>query len=84
MNFFKKTSLLVSVLLANQLVCSQEAISVSGVVHHPFESQTLSNPKLTTVNLTAVPYPNLTKDFIILKVSKKNKSLKTFEINKHQ
>jgi hypothetical protein len=84
MNFLKKTPLLASVLLATQLVCSQEAISVSGVVQHPFEFQTLSNPGLTTVNLTAVPYPNPTKDFIILKVSQKNKSLKTFKINKHQ
>jgi hypothetical protein len=80
MNFLKKTSLLASVLLVTQLVCPQEALSVAGFVQHPFESQTLSNPKLTTVNLTAVPYPNLTKDFIILKVSKQNKTLNTFEI----
>jgi hypothetical protein len=115
MNFLKKTPLLASVFLATQLVCSQEAISVSGDkatpsggsandtvgqvfytthtgttvavsqdVQHSFEFQTLSNPELTTVNLTAVTYPNPTKDFIILKVSQKNKSLKTFKINKHQ
>jgi hypothetical protein len=33
-----------------------------------FEFQTLSNPELTTVNLTAVRYPNLTKDSIILRI----------------
>jgi hypothetical protein len=100
MNLLKKTSLLLSVLLATQLLCSQEAITVSGGaaagsggsvsysvgqvfyttytttavsvsqgVQHPFEFQTLSNPELTTVNLTAVTYPNPTKDFIILKIS---------------
>jgi hypothetical protein len=115
MNFLKKTPLLASVFLATQLVCSQEAISVSADkatpsggsandtfgqvfytthtgttsaisqdVQHPFEFQTLSNPALITVNLTAVPHPNPTKDFIILKVSQKNKTLKTFKINKHQ
>jgi hypothetical protein len=100
MNLLKKTFLFVIVLLATQLVCSQEAIPVSGGeatgsggsgsytvgqvfytthtgtkgslsqgVQHPFEFQTLSNPELTTVNLTAVPYPNPTKDFIILKIT---------------
>jgi hypothetical protein len=43
--------------------------SVSQGVQHPFEFQTLSNPALTTVNLTAVTYPNPTKDFIILKIT---------------
>jgi hypothetical protein len=33
-----------------------------------FEFQTLSNPELTTVNLTAVRYPNLTKDFIVFRI----------------
>ena len=100
MNLLKKTFLFVIVLLATQLVCSQEAIPVSGGeatgsggsgsytvgqvfytthtgitgslsqgVQHPFEFQTLSNPELTTVNLTAVTYPNPTKDFIILKIT---------------
>jgi hypothetical protein len=100
MNLLKKTSLLLNVLLATQLLCSQEAISVSagevagsggsgsytvgqvfyttntaatgGVsqgVQHPFEFQTLSNPALTTVKVTAVTYPNPTKDFIILKIT---------------
>jgi len=100
MNLLKKTSLLLSVLLATQLLCSQEAITVSageaagsggsvsytvgqvfyttntaatgGVsqgVQHPFEFQTLSNPELTTVKVTAVTYPNPTKDFIILKIT---------------
>jgi hypothetical protein len=43
--------------------------SVSQGVQQPFEIQTLSNPALTTVNLTAVTYPNPTKDFIILKIT---------------
>jgi hypothetical protein len=42
---------------------------VSQGVQHPFEFQTLSNPALTTVKLTAVTYPNPTKDFIILKIT---------------
>jgi hypothetical protein len=100
MNLLKKISLLASVLLVTQLVCSQESIPVSGGaalgsggsavytvgqvfytthtttagsvsqgVQHPFEFQTLSNPALTTVKLTAVTYPNPTKDFIILKIT---------------
>jgi hypothetical protein len=100
MNFLKKTFLFVIVLLATQLVCSQEAIPVSGGeatgsggsgsytvgqvfytthtgitgslsqgVQHPFEFQTLSNAALTAVNLTAVTYPNPTKDFITLKIT---------------
>jgi hypothetical protein len=66
---------------------SDTTVAISQGVQHPFEFQTLSNPALITVNLTAVPHPNPTKDFIILKVSKKNKTLKTlktFKINKHQ
>jgi len=43
--------------------------SVSQGVQQPFELQTLSNPALTTVKLTAVTYPNPTKDFIILKIT---------------
>jgi hypothetical protein len=100
MNLLKRTSLLVCVLLATQLVCSQEAIpvsageasgpggsgsytvgqvfyttntassgSVSQGVQQPFEFQTLSNPELTTVKVTAVTYPNPTKDFIVLKIT---------------
>jgi hypothetical protein len=100
MNLLRKTALIASVLLATQLVHSQEAIpasggvatgsggsasytvgqvfytthtatagSVSQGVQHPFEFQTLSNAALTTVNLTAVTYPNPTKDFIILKIT---------------
>tara|TARA_R110001592_G_scaffold363254_1_gene682643 strand:- start:980 stop:1462 length:483 start_codon:yes stop_codon:yes gene_type:complete len=100
MNLLKKTVLVASVLLATQLVYSQEAIpvsageatgaggsgsytvgqvfytthtgttgSVSQGVQHPFEFQTLSNPELTTVNLTAVTYPNPTSNYVILKIS---------------
>ena len=43
--------------------------SVSQGVQHPFEFQILSNAALTTVSLTAVTYPNPTKDFIILKIT---------------
>jgi hypothetical protein len=43
--------------------------SVSQGVQHPFEFQTLSNAALTTVNLTAVTYPNPTKDFIVLQIT---------------
>ena len=42
---------------------------VSQGVQHPFEFQTLRNPALTTVKVTAVTYPNPTKDFIILKIT---------------
>jgi hypothetical protein len=43
--------------------------SVSQGVQHTFEFQTLSNPALTIVKVTAVTYPNPTKDFIILKIT---------------
>jgi len=43
--------------------------AVSQGVQQAFEFQTLSNPALTSVNLTAVTYPNPTKDFIILKIT---------------
>ena len=115
MTFLKKITFLSFMVLATQIVCSQEMVSasagaasgslgsgsytvgqvfytthtattgfVSQGVQHSFEFNTLSNFELTTVNLTAVTYPNPTKDFIILKVSQKNKTLKTFKINKHQ
>jgi hypothetical protein len=43
--------------------------SVSQGVQHTFEFQTLSNPALTIVKVTAVTYTNPTKDFIILKIT---------------
>jgi hypothetical protein len=43
--------------------------TVSQGVQQAFEFQTLSNPALTTVKVTAVTYPNPTKDFIILKIT---------------
>jgi hypothetical protein len=43
--------------------------SVSQGVQHSFEFQTLSNPALTTVKVTAVTYPNPTSDYVILKIS---------------
>ena len=58
--------------------------SVSQGVQHPFEFQTLSNPALTAVNLTAVTYPNPTKDFIILKITDRtinNLRYTLFDIN---
>jgi hypothetical protein len=38
-------------------------------VQQPFEFQILSNPELTTVNLSAVIYPNPTSDYVVLKIS---------------
>jgi hypothetical protein len=43
--------------------------AVSQGVQHLFDFQTLSNPELTTVKVTVVAYPNLTKDCIILKIT---------------
>jgi len=43
--------------------------SVSHGVQQSFEFQTLSNPALTAVNLTAVTYPNPTADDVILKIT---------------
>ena len=100
MNLLKKSSFLACVLLATQLICSQESILVLAVeaagtggslsysigqvfytihtgtsgavlqgVQNPFEFQTFSNSELTTVNLTAVTYPNPTSDYVVLKIS---------------
>jgi hypothetical protein len=97
---FKKKSPVATVLLANQLAYSQNAITflggkatgsggaanyavgqvfystntsttgaVSQGVQQAFDFQTLSNPELTTVKVTAVTYPNLTKDCLILKIT---------------
>jgi hypothetical protein len=57
---------------------------VSQGVQQAFEFQTLSNPGLTSVNLTAVTYPNPTKDFIILKITDKginNLQYTLFDVN---
>jgi hypothetical protein len=43
--------------------------TVSQGVQQAFEFQTLSNPALTTVKVTAVTYPNPTSDYVILKIS---------------
>jgi hypothetical protein len=43
--------------------------AVSQGVQQAFDFQTLSNPELTNVKVTAVTYPNPTKDFIILKIT---------------
>ena len=43
--------------------------SVSQGVQQAFEFQSLSNPGLLTVQLTAVTYPNPTTDFIVLKIT---------------
>ena len=100
MILFKKKSPVATVLLANQLAYSQNAITFSGGkatgsggtasytvgkvfystntsttgavsqgVQHLFDFQTLSNTELTTVKVTAVTYPNLTKDCITLKIT---------------
>ena len=42
--------------------------SVSQGVQQVFEIQTLSNPALLTVQLTAVTYPNPTTDYVVLKI----------------
>lgn len=58
--------------------------SVSQGVQQVFEFQTLSNPGLTSVSLTAVTYPNPTKDFIILKITDKgidNLRYTLFDVN---
>ena len=115
MILFKKKSPVATVLLANQLAYSQNAITFSGGkatgsggsarytvgqvfystntsttgsvsqgVQQVFEFQTLSNPALTSVNLTAVTYPNPTKDFIILKITDKginNLRYTLFDVN---
>jgi hypothetical protein len=57
---------------------------VSQGVQQAFEFQTLSNPGLTSVNLTAFTYPNPTKDFIILKIMDKginNLRYTLFDVN---
>jgi hypothetical protein len=43
--------------------------SVSQGVQQSVELFTLSNPDLTTVNLTAVTYPNPTTDYIVLAIT---------------
>jgi hypothetical protein len=43
--------------------------SVSQGVQQPYEFQVIINSKLKNINLTAVTYPNPTKDFIILKIT---------------
>jgi hypothetical protein len=114
MKLLKKRACLLCIILATQLLCAQEALSVlsgealgsggSGIytvgqlfystntattgsvsqgVQQPFEFQTLSNLELTTVYLTAVTYPNPTKDFITLKITDSafdNLSYKLFDI----
>ena len=57
--------------------------SVSQGVQQAFEFQTLSNPELTTVNLSAVTYPNPTSDYVTLKISDSaldNLSYKLFDV----
>jgi hypothetical protein len=43
--------------------------SVSQGLQPAFEIQTLSNPGLLTVQLTAVTYPNPTTDYVVLKIT---------------
>ncbi|MFD2551901.1 T9SS type A sorting domain-containing protein [Bizionia sediminis] len=43
--------------------------TVSQGVQQSFEIQTLSNPELTTVNLSAGVYPNPTSDYVVLNIS---------------
>jgi hypothetical protein len=46
--------------------------SVTQGVQQSIELFTLSNPELTTVNLTAVTYPNPTSDYVVLAISDAN------------
>lgn len=46
--------------------------SISQGVQQSVELFTLSNPDLTTVNLTAITYPNPTSDFVVLAISDAN------------
>ena len=48
---------------------TSSAGSVSQGVQLAFEIQTLSNPELLTVQLTAVTYPNPTTDYVALKIT---------------
>lgn len=43
--------------------------TVAQGLQQTFEFQTLSNPKLLTVQLTVVTYPNPTTDFVVLKIT---------------
>jgi hypothetical protein len=58
--------------------------TVSQGVQQSFELFTLSNPELTTVNLTAVTYPNPTSDYVVLKITDStldNLSYKLIDVN---
>lgn len=58
--------------------------SITQGVQQAYEFQTLSNPELTTVNLSAMTYPNPTSDYILLKISDKtlnNLKYTLFDLN---
>tara|TARA_R110000850_G_scaffold105211_1_gene216120 strand:- start:819 stop:1289 length:471 start_codon:yes stop_codon:yes gene_type:complete len=95
----KKMTLVAGLLLAAQLMYSQQSIPATGGdatgsggsssytvgqlvyttstgggsviqgVQQSIELFTLSNPELTTVNLSVVIYPNPTSDYVMLKIS---------------
>jgi hypothetical protein len=95
----KKMTLVAGLLLATQLMYSQQTIPATGGdatgsggsssytvgqlvyttstgggsviqgVQQSIELFTLSNPQLSTVNLSAVIYPNPTSDYVMLKIS---------------
>jgi hypothetical protein len=95
----KKMTLVAGLLLATQLMYSQQSIPATGGdatgsggsssytvgqlvyttstgggsviqgVQQSIELFTLSNPEWTTVNLSAVIYPNPTSDYVMLKIS---------------
>ncbi|WP_339686308.1 T9SS type A sorting domain-containing protein [uncultured Nonlabens sp.] len=95
----KKMTLVAGLLLATQLMYSQQSIPATGGdatgsggsssytvgqlvyttstgggsviqgVQQSIELFTLSNPELTTVNLSVVIYPNPTSDYVMLKIS---------------
>jgi hypothetical protein len=58
--------------------------TVSQGVQQSFELLTLSNPELTTVNVTAITYPNPTSDYVVLKITENaldNLSYNLIDIN---
>jgi hypothetical protein len=58
--------------------------TVTQGLQQSIELYTLSNPELTTVNLSAITYPNPTSDYIVLKISDSaldNLSYKLIDVN---
>ena len=85
MNLLIKTTFVVCLVLASELLYSQQTVpasegeamgsvgsssyTVAQGLQQTFEFQTLSNPMLLSVQLTTVTYPNPTTDFVVLKIT---------------